>query len=440
VTNGKKRVLYVGITCGLSAAYVAGQLDFCLQNRNIFTPVLLGFNPIDRARDSPAENWDKSFLQVAQKMSLVEKEGRAFILNPLIGAEPITGSTRMKCGSATKILLESMFSCAFLRQLWNTDCSVRTLMECYQLIETTAFEQVDSLANLVSISGQCLNANGHIYYLSGDDLGILGLIDASECPPTFGSDVNDVRGFLVGGFTNLGIKQGNVSHVLDISMDYFEANVLPSLTKNDLIILTSGKDDFQYFDGISKSILESKANKALLHFTNSPSEHRLSESTRCHMTFIHSLVLPQLHRKLVGPDEAINFCFQLFKEMACKWTYNVISTGAHILKGKVYQNFMIDVKVRNNKLFHRAVSLVQKFGSCSKEEAFIALVKSIYSIDHLSESQLEIPISEHIRKATNAQKIVSTAIIIARRQCRVEEAKELLSAHSVVRTAMASCI
>jgi len=43
-------MLYIGITCGLSAAYVAGQLDFCLQNLNLFTPVLLGFNPIDKAR------------------------------------------------------------------------------------------------------------------------------------------------------------------------------------------------------------------------------------------------------------------------------------------------------------------------------------------------------------------------------------------------------
>ena len=46
----KTRVLFIGITCGLSAPYVAGQLHYCLQNLDVFTPVLLGFNPCDMAR------------------------------------------------------------------------------------------------------------------------------------------------------------------------------------------------------------------------------------------------------------------------------------------------------------------------------------------------------------------------------------------------------
>ena len=48
--EGKERVLYIGITCGLSAPYVAGQLDYCMDNPGVFTPVLLGFNPVSLAR------------------------------------------------------------------------------------------------------------------------------------------------------------------------------------------------------------------------------------------------------------------------------------------------------------------------------------------------------------------------------------------------------
>ena len=48
--EGKSRVLYFGITCGLSAPFVAGQLDYCLQHLDRFTPVLVGFNPGDLAR------------------------------------------------------------------------------------------------------------------------------------------------------------------------------------------------------------------------------------------------------------------------------------------------------------------------------------------------------------------------------------------------------
>lgn len=47
---GKLHVLFIGITCGMSASFVAGQLDYCLQNLDRFTPVLIGFNPSYLAR------------------------------------------------------------------------------------------------------------------------------------------------------------------------------------------------------------------------------------------------------------------------------------------------------------------------------------------------------------------------------------------------------
>lgn len=49
VSEGKERVLYIGITCGLSAPYVAGQLQYCMDNPQ-FIPVLVGFNPENLAR------------------------------------------------------------------------------------------------------------------------------------------------------------------------------------------------------------------------------------------------------------------------------------------------------------------------------------------------------------------------------------------------------
>lgn len=48
--QGKSRVIFIGITCGLSAPYVAGQLQHCMENLDIFTPVLMGFNPVEQAR------------------------------------------------------------------------------------------------------------------------------------------------------------------------------------------------------------------------------------------------------------------------------------------------------------------------------------------------------------------------------------------------------
>jgi len=50
MTSEKTKVLYIGITCGLSAPYVAGQLEFCMDHSDKFIPVLIGFNPVDAAR------------------------------------------------------------------------------------------------------------------------------------------------------------------------------------------------------------------------------------------------------------------------------------------------------------------------------------------------------------------------------------------------------
>ena len=105
------RFIYIGITCGLSAQYVSGQLYHTVQNRQQ-PAILVGFNPLERARAIVPENWDKSFLDVLQA---VQKAQDVFFLNPIIGPEPITGSTRMKGGTTTKIILETLFYAALKR-------------------------------------------------------------------------------------------------------------------------------------------------------------------------------------------------------------------------------------------------------------------------------------------------------------------------------------
>ena len=50
VSEGKSKVVFVGITCGLSAPFVAGQLEHCMDHADVFVPVLVGFNPAHLAR------------------------------------------------------------------------------------------------------------------------------------------------------------------------------------------------------------------------------------------------------------------------------------------------------------------------------------------------------------------------------------------------------
>jgi N-acetylmuramic acid 6-phosphate etherase len=101
----------VGITCGMSATYVGSQLESALADSSIF-PVLVGFNPVERARDVVIPAWGKSFKELALVMARAHSDGAACLLNPVVGPEVVTGSTRMKSGSVTKIILEIICSVA----------------------------------------------------------------------------------------------------------------------------------------------------------------------------------------------------------------------------------------------------------------------------------------------------------------------------------------
>ncbi|KAM6270347.1 glucokinase regulatory protein [Spheniscus humboldti] len=64
VCDGKKKVVFIGISCGLSAPFVAGQLDFCMNNLDIFLPALVGFNPVSMAsRHLPEGICDSSWMK-----------------------------------------------------------------------------------------------------------------------------------------------------------------------------------------------------------------------------------------------------------------------------------------------------------------------------------------------------------------------------------------
>lgn len=109
--HGRPPCVLVGVTCGMSATYVGSQLESALADPNIF-PVLVGFNPVERARDVVIPSWGKSFKDFALVLAKAHDDGDACLLNPVVGPEVVTGSTRMKSGSATKIILEIICSTA----------------------------------------------------------------------------------------------------------------------------------------------------------------------------------------------------------------------------------------------------------------------------------------------------------------------------------------
>lgn len=432
---GKTKVLYIGITCGLSAPYVAGQLHYCMQNPDVITPVLLGFNPVNLARNIEIEHWNRTFLQVAEQVQEMSKKGKGFILNPVVGPEPITGSSRMKSGSATKILLEAILVSAYNSLLDPAELrNTQAYLETYRITCDHVYSESEAVSRLVQLAGNSLNNGGSIHYLGWDSIGVMALIDASECPPTYGASLDDIRGFIEGGYSLLSNTEGDIQHLgkhFKIAMQTFESEILPHLTESDLVILCHSEGPVS----ISSVLWSSKCKKGIITFD---ADFRKHVNDRFDQTVF--LKLPADDIKARAGERAWEHWQPLYKEIATKWVCNAVTTGAHVLKGKVFQNIMVDLKVSNNKLFHRAIGIIQRFSSLTKEDATAVLLRSIYQTDVPTSTQLSSSISSHIERATAMQKVVPCALLSAITKCSISDALELIDKQPVIRTAISDCI
>lgn len=421
-------VLYYGITCGFSAPYIAGQLEYCLQKAG-WHAVLVGFNPLELARTTLVEGWPLSFKDTAEK---VADAPNGSILNPIVGPEPITGSTRMKSGTATKIVLEIVFSAAhsLLRgRLTPADLPdyVVSCLRTYEQAYRSVYLSADSIGRVVELAGKTLHRKGHIYYIGGSgrsqsqapelqrvDGGILGLIDASECPPTFGADFEDVRGFVEKGWKCL-FPEGDIdlsskAPHYRIAIEDFEGGKLPSITDRDLCVFV-GKPSQAH------KILEAVTARGVPTVSICWDEHPLDTD--------HQISLPIDHDDALGLAPI---------EMGIKLVLNAITTGGHVLAGKVYGNRMVDLRISNNKLFHRTISIITDLMGVSAEEALEALLKSIFETDSLTESQRETPVSQCIELAKNVEKVVPKALLLATGRFTYREACEALARNPIVRS------
>ncbi|XP_067116782.1 glucokinase regulatory protein isoform X3 [Osmerus mordax] len=353
--EGKRHVLFIGISCGLSAPFVVGQLDFCLQQPDVYIPVLVGFNPVCQARNEPMPGSSLTFKGVAQRMQDLQGGQRAFILNPAVGPEAISGSSRMKGGSATKILLETILSAAH-RAVYShtpiTRSGVTEHLRRYQKSVELTYSHSEDIASLLQSAGLSLQCAGRVCYLGWGSLAMMGLIDASECIPTFGADYDDIRGFLSGGYEDMGNTEGPLSSLgpqFCISHKDFVRLVLPTLTDQDTVVLLCSHSDDAV--GVETMAGRVRGRTSSLHVLYHGQENGTVPDN------LSSLCSSTLHIR--WPGSSCGSSLHMQWELSTKLVLNAVSTGAHILRGKVYRNLMIDLQVSNSKLYHRAIQLLQ---------------------------------------------------------------------------------
>lgn len=437
-------LVYIGITCGLSAPYVAAQLNESMRRPNS-TTILIGFNPVELARRTEIEGWPGvSFHAISEELaSRAKASDRFHVLVPVYGPESIAGSTRMKGGSTTKILLDALLSLAISsvaslgkRQVTEAETtafikSCRPVLDAVYRSPATA-----GLAKAIALASYAFRRGGHVFYLGGNNLGLFGLIDASECVPTYGARQDDVRAFIDGGWAVLGNSEGDLSKhggPYKLSMDDFLAEAVPNITASDIV--------FIFGDGASDALNIAEKVKAVLPATVPVCAfafccgHSASADVAVKdLAVFVRIDLPDLDGSRPLP--------RTNQQLAAKLFLNAVSTGAFTSAGKVFGNRMVDLRISNVKLCRRAFDLVGSLVGCSAAAAERCVLRSIYNDPPAAELDTlgQRPLSDHVRAAYQQPKIVPVALLLASGVDTVEKARKLLSEEPIVRTCISKAL
>lgn len=217
------------------------------------------------------------------------------------------------------------------------------------------------VAQAVDAAAQALKAGGRIIYMGAGTSGRLGVLDASECPPTFGVDHGLVVGLIAGG---PGALLKAVEGAEDNPQLGEEDLRALNLSGQDLVVglAASGRTPY-VIGGLKYARLAGCTTVAISCNPDSPIAREADIA-----------ISP-----VVGP-EALTGSTRLKSGTAQKLVLNMISTGAMVKFGKVYQNLMVDMKATNVKLIDRACRMVVEATGITREAAETLLQQTDFEV------------------------------------------------------------
>ena len=188
---------------------------------------------------------------------------------------------------------------------------------------------------------------GRLVYIGAGTSGRLGVLDASECPPTFGVSPEMVKGIIAGGERALrhpieGAEDSKEQAVVDLQTIQFSSkDVLVGIAASGRTPYVIGALEYAKSLGSVTVSIASNPNSAMANIVD------IAIDT------------------VVGP-EVLTGSSRLKSGAAQKLVLNMLTTASMILMGKCYQNLMVDVQASNEKLKARAIRIVMQATDCDK--------------------------------------------------------------------------
>ena len=244
----------------------------------------------------------------------------------------------------------------------------------------------EEIARAIDLIEAAFRAGGRLLYVGAGTSGRLGVLDAAECPPTFGSPPEMVVGIIAGGLPALIKSIEGAEDDVNAGLGEMDAR---RVGPNDVVVGIAASGTTPYVRAALSRAQTLGARTALVSMSE-PS--RLLRET-CDVC----IVVP------VGP-EIVTGSTRMKSGTATKLVLNTLTTGAMIRLGKIYGNLMVDLRAWNDKLVDRSQRILMETTGLGRDESRAVLEASGGS--------------------------VKTAIVMARRGVGREEAERLLQEHA----------
>ena len=231
---------------------------------------------------------------------------------------------------------------------------VRKINEEDKLVALAIEDEAPNIAQAIDMIAKQFLIGGKLYYYGAGTSGRIGILDASECPPTFGVPSDMVTGIIAGGDTA-------IRTAVEGAEDNFELGEKDAqiLTDKDVCVAISASGNPKYLLGVLAQ----------------------AEKNGC-----KTIALTCNHNALILDEARLGICVEVGPEVIAgssrmkagtvqKMVLNMLSTGAMIKIGKTYENFMIDLMPTNEKLKDRAIRIVAEIADTNGSTALTTLLE-----------------------------------------------------------------
>jgi N-acetylmuramic acid 6-phosphate etherase len=238
------------------------------------------------------------------------------------------------------------------------DIDLATPLEIVDLINTedravadAVATQREAIAAAITRAEETFRAGGRLFYVGAGTSGRLGVLDASECPPTYGTDPDMVQGIIAGGYAALTRSQEGAEDRIEGAVEDLEAR---GVRAGDFVIGIAASGTTPYVRRALQYARTLPAATALVACSPPPSET---------LEFVDTLILP-----ITGP-EVVTGSTRMKAGTATKLVLNMITTGAMIRLGKTFGNLMVDLRATNDKLVDRSERIIMEICDVDRARA-----------------------------------------------------------------------